>query len=573
MAAGERRGTFLPVRFGTFGVWGQPTFRLALVAAIALAIVPTTDARAEETAPPSEDAPVPDDATLEARGAVVGAITIRAGDIFDPDRPGENNLLFRTANKLHRATREGVIRRQLLFESGDRFRARELAESERILRSNGYFYDAKIRPVRYDGQRVDIEVQTRDVWTLHAGVGGGRAGGSNSVHFGLRDKNFFGTGKDVTLQRSSDVDRTEMLYSYTDPALAGTRGRMRILYSDNSDGQEQMFRIERPFFALSSTWALGLEAHVNDRVESIYGSGDVTSRLTHERRVFEVFGGRSRGVVEGRTNRLLYGFTYEHDRLRPYLGPTSPEQPLLEERVLSYPWIGFESLRDGFVTTHDLDKIRRTEDLNLGREIRARLGVSSSAFGGDRTRVVYDASFSQGLNPANAQMLFLCASLNGRVADGASENVMASASARYYLRSPQGHVFFAALRGDAAQNLDPGVQLMLGGDSGLRGYPLRFREGDRRILVSLEERFYGRRDWFKLLHVGAAVFFDAGRAWFSGDDTAYRQPYLQDVGFGLRLSSSRSSRGGMVKLDVSFPLQRLPGIPRFQFTVTAGDTF
>lgn len=63
-------------------------------------------------------AAVPDDATLEASGAVIGEITIHAQDIFDPEAPGENNAFFRAANKIHIATREGVIRRQLLFAPG-----------------------------------------------------------------------------------------------------------------------------------------------------------------------------------------------------------------------------------------------------------------------------------------------------------------------------------------------------------------------------------------------------------------------------------------------------------------------
>ena len=45
-----------------------------------------------------------------------------------------------------------------------------LMESELILRSNQYLYEAEIRPVPAGDGQVDLEVETRDVWTLRGGV-------------------------------------------------------------------------------------------------------------------------------------------------------------------------------------------------------------------------------------------------------------------------------------------------------------------------------------------------------------------------------------------------------------------
>ena len=66
----------------------------------------------------------------------------------------------------------------------------------------------------------------------------------------------------------------------------------------------------------------------------------------------------------------------------------------------------------------------------------------------------------------------------------------------------------AASLGDAAAAPD---QLLLGGDNGLRGYPLRYQSGDRRALFTIEERAY--TDWypFRLVRVGGAVFYDPRR--------------------------------------------------------------
>ena len=48
---------------------------------------------------------------------------------------------------------------------------------------------------------------------------------------------------------------------------------------------------------------------------------------------------------------------------------------------------------------------------------------------------------------------------------------------------------------------------------------------------------------------------------------------LKDVGFGLRLSSTRSGRGGMIHLDVAFPLDGDPSIDSVQWIVTSKQTF
>src|SRR4051812_46020784 len=134
--------------------------RTAALAALLWLTLPCLSMAADPI--PAAPAPgVPPDETLEAEGAVIGDITVHVGDVFDPDDPKENRRLFLLANKLHRTTRESVILDQLLFRSGDLYSRRVLDESERILRQDRYLYDAEIRPVRYEGNRVDVEVITR----------------------------------------------------------------------------------------------------------------------------------------------------------------------------------------------------------------------------------------------------------------------------------------------------------------------------------------------------------------------------------------------------------------------------
>ena len=168
-------------------------------------------------------APVPSFAELEAAGAVIGAIRIETRDIFDIEDPAEANALFRWANRLHITTRPSVIQQDLLFKSGDRVSVKVIDETERLLRSNRYLHDVIIRPVNFSDGVVDIEVVTRDTWSIDPGLSASRAGGANSGRLSLRDYNVLGTGITAGISYSSNVDRAGTEIGFADNHLFGNR--------------------------------------------------------------------------------------------------------------------------------------------------------------------------------------------------------------------------------------------------------------------------------------------------------------------------------------------------------------
>src|SRR5882724_3500270 len=159
---------------------------------------------------------------IEAAGATVGEIRVVTRDIFDTEDPRENKLLFRWANALHIQTREGVIRRALLFKSGDPFSVRALDETERVLRSTRYLYDVKFRAVAYHDGVVDLEVETRDTWTLDPGFSASRSGGANSSGIQIKEYNLLGSGMSVSYGRSNSVDRSGNALEFANERAFGT---------------------------------------------------------------------------------------------------------------------------------------------------------------------------------------------------------------------------------------------------------------------------------------------------------------------------------------------------------------
>ena len=512
-----------------------------------------------------EPEPVPEDEVLEAEQARVGELIIRVGDVFNEEDPEEDKRIFRWVNALHIKTRNRVIKEDLLFGEGDLYDGRLLEESERILRTRDYLYEAEIEPVRYDDGEVDVEVRTRDVWTLTGGVGFSRAGGENNLTLSLRDENFLGTGKELGVKHVEGVDRTTSEVVFREDTLLGTRIDIELSLSFNSDGGRYLLKLWKPFHALDARRTSRLTILDEERIDPQFERGEKVSELGHKIQFYEAYWGLSTGLKEGAAHRWTFGFTYDNDEFFAVAG-TAPSTPIPPERSFSRPWIDYEWIQDRFVEMTDLEKISRTEDINLGTRLRARFGWADTSFGASDDLAVISLSASRGFRPGKRMLLFSDSALGMRTGSEEFDSLGAFSQLRFYWRNWGQHTFFAELRGDLVDNLDPERQLTIGGDSGLRGYPLRFEEGNRRVLFSLEQRFFTGWEIFKVADVAAAVFFDAGRAWFNNQENDLG--VLKDVGFGLRMSPSRSSGKSVLHFDVAFPLDGDDTIDSVQWLVT-----
>src|SRR5690606_8168023 len=483
--------------------------------------------------------------------------------------------LYRWANRVHVRTRESVIESILLFRPGDRFEARLLEESARLLRARNFLAEAAVSHGQYDAatNTVDVNVWVRDSWSLAPDLKLGRSGGENEFGIGVSDGNLLGLGKDLTVSYEEDVDRDETLVAYGDRNVRGTRVRLQTVLANASDGHRRILSAERPFFALDTRWSLGGSVHDERRVDSMYDLGEVVDEFEHDIRALTLHGGWSRGYVAGRTLRWLGGLTFEEHRFAP---AADVPQPLLlpEDRELVYPWVGFELVYDDYREMRELNDMGRTEDISLGLNLSASVGYSSDAFGADRDAWIFRAGASKGWEPGGSGRLLLVeTSAAARSEDGELRNSVVSAAARYYRRNLGRHLFTAQLAAVASNRLDAENQVLLGGDNGLRGYPLRYQAGEHSAVLTLEQRFF--TSWYpaRLFRVGYAVFMDAGRVW--GDDPRATGGLgtLYDVGVGLRLSSPRSSGRSIVHIDLAFPLEGNSGIDGMQLLVETKASF
>ena len=514
---------------------------------------------------------LPSIADLEARGAIIGEVRLNRENVFDLSDPEENNWAYRLANRLHIITREDTIRKQLLIEQGEPLSKQRAEESERILRRNKYLHDADIRPTRVENGVVDLEVTTRDVWSLAPELSISHSGSETRSRLGLEDSNLLGRGQMLRFLRDKDTDRTEKTVEFADNHVGRSWVSTLLRYSDNSDGDSFLVSVIRPFYELDARWAAGGSFYGDDRRRPIYAFGEEAAEYRHARDYASVFGGWSKGVRNGRVRRFTAGVIYDDNVFSPVPDPTLPAL-IPENRKLAYPYFGFELVEDDYVTATNRDQMSRTEDFQMGLRVTASVGWSDRSFGADRDALIVSASSSRGFGSLQSTALLLSASLSGRSESGEATNALLSMNARYYRKQSEKWLFFARISGVAGHNLDLDNLIVVGGKTGLLGYPLRYQVGESRVVASVEQRYF--TDWypFRLARVGAAVFANAGRVWGDNPLGPDNRGWLTDVGVGLRFALTRLT-SKVVHLDVAFPLNGDDTIDDVQILLEARKSF
>lgn len=519
----------------------------------------------------AEEAPVPSFEELEAKGARVGEVRVDAQDVFDLTDPREDKSFYRFVNFLHITTRPAVIARQLLFKTGDPLSARLIDESERLLRADKYIYDVDIRPAAYHDGVVDIDVITRDTWTLDIVVSYSHSGGANNSRFGLTEYNLLGTAATLGVFQTSTPDRHGTQFEFSYPQAFDHWTQVNLLDGRFNDGTLLTASINRPFYALDTRWAAGASVLKNGRTDSVYNAGDTVSQFHHHVESAQASGGWSPGLIDGWAQRFSGGFTMQDDRYAMEPGTVAPVPFPVDHRMRG-PFLLYELVQDSYGRMRNHDQIGRTEVVQLGTDLTAQVTQSSKSWGASSDAMLYALNWTDAFTLPWEHDVFTTAIAERSLASTGEPLSHQGFALRYYW--PQGvHTsFYAALAGDRIGPAAAPDQLQLGGEAGLRGYPMRYQEGEKRALLTIEERYY--TDWypFRLFRVGAAAFYDRGRAWGGVNQNTVNGGWLSDAGVGARFSLDRTF-ARVLHLDIAVPLNRVEGIKHVQYIVRTEAAF
>lgn len=503
---------------------------------------------------------------LEAQGYRLGELRIEVGDVY----VGSDLAWFqRLANTLHAETDPDAVRDLLTIRSGERVSAARIYEAERILRQQPFFTSARIVPVECDGDRVAAKVDVRDAWTLQLDVGFGSAGGESESSIGFQDENFFGTGKTVLLDWSDDSERTTLEFGYRDPSLFGTPWTLGLSHSELSDGRGDAVALGYPFRRADQTW--GFRAELDDSRSEL--GFEIADRTAYEaetdrqeadievrRLMAQDPDGGWRGGLGWQRDYAEYGPLQER---APELRPP----PRLTDRRLQGPYLSIERFSTRFRTFRNLRTIGKNEDYALGLRSRVVGGRYVDGASSDNPWF-FEIDIDHGLPIGSRDLLLTRLNFSGRYRDNSGQEAWYRAvAADYYHRTSSHNTIVVHGEYDWRDDADPEDELYLGGFDGMLAYPDRFRVGDRRWLLHLEDRYVSDTVLFDTIQVGYTAWLEAGNI---RDLEGRWGKTLADVGFGLRLGSLRSSFGSVTYLTVGFPLVETG--QEDTYTIVAGTT-
>lgn len=545
-----------------------------LLAAPLLAAAAAGPSRAQQPdTVPAALAPVPDTTAGCSR---ISQVFVDNHSVFDPtdaDLDPRFAWAYGFANRLHLATREEVIRREILFREGQCYSTELLLDSERLLRNTTFIADADIYGIRQPDGTYHVIVDTSDEWSTRLeprvdSRGGGLAG------LALREDNLFGSGQQVAAYWGEQYDEPIYGASYSTPQFLGTLLDAELAVAKTANGTLFSESLSYPFRGEGGRWAWRQRVEHEDRFFEYFapdGDGLVRVLFPERRRLMDV-GGVFRLGRRGSLTLLGAALTGEWIIYPGGMRFADPEHetpanvPLLEPRPAEFDTVS--SVRAVFLAAQrsvywvrrsSLDAVRGTEDVRMGVEAEIAVGRSLTGLSTDD-----DLSLNLGLEMSGELGEGLLSGgqvvVEGKRDYGAPlgswewRNVFGQLDAWTYWRpSPESrHTLVGAFSAAGGWRTTVPFQLTLGNRSGLRGLPRHAATGSRRAVLSLEDRFFLGWPYPQLFDLGGVAFVDVGRSWAGGSFGTDPRIHAS-AGVGLRAAFPPGSRR-TYRLDVAVPV-------------------
>ncbi len=214
----------------------------------------------------------------EYNGDVIRNIKFQQLQVFGPTINDTSlmaeNWIEKAGNKIHIRTKISVIKKNLLFNKGDKVNSFLLSNNERLLRNLPNFNDAKIAIYNASNDSVDVLVLTKDVFPL----------GVNLDIYGLKDGsikiwdvNFLGYGNKISSTLSYKSTRKPFLKLkeaiYKVENIQGSFISGEIFYKQENNDEEKTdygIKLERKFIPLKITTTGYLELKQTREYDLVY---------------------------------------------------------------------------------------------------------------------------------------------------------------------------------------------------------------------------------------------------------------------------------------------------------------
>ena len=317
--------------------------------------------------------------TTNFDGKIIRKITIVTLDPFGfsisdttqmPKNWGE-----RTGNRLHLKTKKIAIYNLLLFKKNTPYDTYKVQESERLIRSQKYVTAVRItnQVTGFASDSVDVTIRVLDSWSTIPKF----AISSNQVSFGIKEKDFFGSGQQLEYLFSNRFDdgRNANEVTYTIPNIKNTYISTTLHYKiDLDNNYTKSINIERLFYSPLTKWAGGAFIGQNFRKDTLQAP-DMSYAFQPFKNNFQDFWvGKASKVFEdenGKTNLITTARFLNVDYSESPSELYDPTHFYSDEKfILS----GIGLNRRKFIKDNYIFRNGQTEDVPIGRIYGITLG-------------------------------------------------------------------------------------------------------------------------------------------------------------------------------------------------------
>jgi len=524
---------------------------------------------------------------------VVGAIRVYNEEVF-----AESGRLLQFFNHFHVTTKESTIRAEAVIAPGELWDQLRIEETARRLRDPLWTSVVAVVPVKSANPgTVDILIVTRDIWSLRLNTQYTfQQGRLTNLITSFSENNFLGRRDVLAAGLTMDQGAVAVGPLFIDKNLVGEHLDLRARFDDilnrddlfdrgklHSEGTQSTITLSRPLWSLAREWAAGATFTHRFAIDRQYRGTALRPYIYTDPMTMATtsFGwqytmrrwGTSAYVTRqwGADLKQQFSFGHSVDSQRPrplddFTGDAAQRAAFIanvlpRSEVTSVPFVEYAFFTPRYRTLRNISTFALAEDLRIGPDLDISLGFGLKALGSDQNFQRLSSAAGWTFPWSRDGFVRFATGLGSRYEHGELIDNSATWSVRAAAPAVGGRVRFLAQASlsthwEDRQNRD----LLIGSDTGLRGYGINEFSGQRFTSLQLEARTLPYAWW--VLRVGGVAFYDLGGA----ADSLAQLTLHQDAGLGLRMLIPQTS-AQLLKFDFAIPFD---GVNRGKVHFLAG---
>jgi outer membrane protein assembly factor BamA len=488
-------------------------------------------------------------------------IEIIRNNVADEENPNIS-FLGSLMNALHITTKNYVVEQELLFGKDEEIDADLIDESERNLRAMGIFTKVKIELDSLGFDEYKAKVHTTDNWSSMFVPVYNFGGGFANYGADLDEFNFLGTATHLKLK---GVYRNESKIGWEGTFVLFNS---RIPYTDLQDSisiisnrlrTNQQFILQIPYRTNSSQYSIGAKFFNTFGKDFLYRNTYDYELIDNTNKLFELW--YSHAWWE--KDRLYMTFLSGYDKATRH-----SQQYRQAFDNSGYLLLNFASISQSFDVVNKINGFP-DEDLIYGGWGSATLG-KIFPLNSDGDNLYYIAGSAEKSFYNQQSYLFI------RV-EGASgfDKVVAphytyqESLITYFHNFSNGFLITGRFSQQSVWNWNAWRQLILDNDNGLRGVELNQLQGENRMFLNTELRYFLDKIEILQFKFSLAAFFDIGSVW-NQDMKLYNSKFYKSAGLGIRFHFVKSNNPvHLFRLDFPYNF----GTKQFSVVLTTKQMF